>query len=171
MPFLDVFLLIIILYGTLSGYKSGFINTAGSLLGLFIGVYLASRYYEVVAAAWQWLFFGSATVAKGVVFIVIFLLVSRVVKLAVYLADKFFNLLRFFPFTKFINKLAGGVLGLIEGSLIAGLIVFIIVRYPISSSLAAAVASSDFAQQLLTYVEILSPLIADTLEKAKITLL
>ncbi len=163
----EALLFAIIFYYTFSGYKSGFIKTAGSLLGLFIGVYLASRYYQVLAPAWQWLFFGSLTVAKFVVFIVIFWLVSKLAKFAVAIVDGLFDLLRFLPFTTMTNRFAGGVLGLIEGSFVAGLLVLAIVNFSFSKSLTTIVWQSDFAKQLLTFVNILSPLLSDVLIKAK----
>ncbi len=157
----------IIFYYTLSGYKSGFIKTAGSLFGLFIGVYLASRYYQVLAPAWQWLFFGSLAVAKFAVFVVLFLLASKLAKLLVAIVDNFFDLLRFLPFTKVANKFSGGVLGLIEGSFVAGLIVLAVVNFSFSKSLTAIVWQSDFTKQLLAYINILSPLLNEVIAKTK----
>ncbi len=168
MSFFEIVLVIIILYFAFSGFKSGFIRTAGGIFGLLVGVFFASRYYDILAEAWSWLFFGSETVAKVVLFILIFILIDRLFKLAVYFLDKFFNLLKFIPFTKFINKLAGGVFGLVEGVLIVGLFLYIAVRFPISKSLIAVIKDSDIAGQLLNFVNILTPLIADTLEKMKV---
>jgi len=168
MTFFDGVLLFIILYFIWSGFKSGFIRTAGAILGLLIGVYLASRYYEMLAGAWTWLFFGNATIAKIVVFILIFLLVDKVLKLAVFVVDKAFDLLRFIPFSKLANKLAGAVFGLIEGSLVGGMIIFILVRFPVAESLQTAIKGSQLANQLLYFVNVLTPLIPEALEKMEI---
>ncbi len=166
MSLLDAFLLLVIIYLTLSGYRSGFIRAVGSLAGLLVGVYLASRYFQVLASAWQWLFLGRETVARAAVFVVIFLLSSRLVKLLVFLVDKFFNLLRFLPFSRLVNRLAGAVIGLLEGVFIAGLIVFISVKQPFSAGLVEAIYNSELARQLLMYVKILFPLMEGTLIKA-----
>jgi len=168
MTFFDGVLLFIILYFIWAGFKSGFIRTVGSILGLLIGVYLASRYYEMLAGAWTWLFFGNVIIAKIVIFILIFLLVDRLFKLAVFVIDKAFNLLRFIPFSKLANKLAGAVFGLIEGSLIGGMIIFILVRFPISQSLVGAIKGSQLANQLLYFVNVLTPLIPEALKKMEI---
>jgi len=168
MTFLDGVLLFIIIYFIWAGFKSGFIRTAGAILGLLVGVYLASHYYEMLAGAWIWLFFGSELVAKIVMFILIFLLVDKLFKLVVFVIDKAFNLLRFIPFSKLANKLAGSVFGLIEGSLIGGLIIYILVRFPVSESLQGAIKGSELAKQLLYFVNILTPLIPEALEKMEI---
>lgn len=166
--FFEIILIIVIAYFTFAGFKSGFIRTVGGIIGLLVGVFFASRYYDILAVAWSWLFFGSSTVAKVVLFILIFILIDRLFKLVVYFLDKLFNLLKFIPFTKFINKLAGGIFGLIEGLLIVGLFLYIAVRFPISKSLINAIKDSEMAGQLLNFVNILTPLIADTLEKIKV---
>jgi len=168
MSLFDGIILVIILYFAFSGYRSGFIRTVGGILGLLIGVFLAARYYGVLAATWQWLFFGSETLAKVALFILIFIISSRLVKLFMYVLDRFYTLLRFIPFTNFINKIAGGVLGTLEGCLIVGLILYIIVRYPFSQGLIGLISASELAHELLRFVNILAPLIPDTLEGAKI---
>lgn len=168
MTFFDGVLIFIILYFIWAGFKSGFIRTVGGFVGLLVGVYLASHYYEMLSGAWTWLFFGNVILAKIVVFIVIFVLVDKLFKLVAFIIDKAFDLLRFIPFSKLANRLAGGVFGLIEGSLIGGMIIYILVRFPVAESLQGAIENSELANQLLYFVNVLTPLIPEALEKMEI---
>jgi membrane protein required for colicin V production len=168
MSFFEIVILVFIGYYSLAGFKSGFIRTIGGFFGLLIGIFFASRYFEVIAPSWQWIFFNNLLVAKVVIFIFLFIIAEKLFKFAMYLLDRVFNLLRFIPFTKFINKVAGGVFGFLEGALIVGLFIYTLVRFPFSQSLLMAVEQSIFARQLLKFVEILTPLLPDTLEKMKV---
>jgi membrane protein required for colicin V production len=168
MSFFEIIILIIIGYYTLAGFKSGFIRTIGGFFGLLIGIFFASRYFEVIAPSWQWIFFNNLLLAKVIIFLFLFIIVEKLFKLATYALDRIFNLLRFIPFTKLINRIAGGVFGFLEGALIVGLFIYTLVRFPFSQSLLTAVDKSVFARQLLKFVEILTPLLPDALEKMKV---
>jgi membrane protein required for colicin V production len=168
MSFFEIIILIVIGYYTWAGLKSGFIRTLGGFIGLLVGVFFASRYFEIIAQSWQWLFFNNELLAKVSIFIFLFVVIEKFFKLAAYVLDRAFNLLRFIPFTKLINRIAGGVFGFIEGSLIIGLFIYALVRLPFSQSLLAAVDNSLLARQLLKFADILTPLIYDTFEKMKV---
>jgi membrane protein required for colicin V production len=168
MSFFEIVILVIIGYYTLAGFKSGFIRTIGGFFGLLIGIFFASRYFEVIASGWQWIFFNNLLLTKVVIFIFLFIIVEKLFKLAKYALDRVFNLLRFIPFTKLINRVAGGVFGFLEGALIVGLFIYTLVRFPFSQSLVMAVEQSILARQLLKFVEILTPLLPDALEKMKV---
>lgn len=168
MSFFEIVILVIIGYYTLVGFKSGFIRTIGGFFGLLIGIFFASRYFEVIATSWQWIFFNNLLFAKVVIFIFLFIIVEKLFKLVMYALDRVFNLLRFIPFTKLINRIAGGVFGFLEGSLIIGLFIYTLVRFPFSQSLLAAVDKSLIARQLLKFAEILTPLLPEVFEKMKV---
>lgn len=168
MNWLEILFLIIIAYYTWSGFKSGFIRTLGGFLGFLVGIFFASRYFVPIAASWQWLFFGNDILAKFFIFVFLFVVIGKLFKLLTYILDKAFNLLRFVPFTKLINKFAGAIFGLLEGSLIVGLIVYFIVRFPLNEALLIKIESSEIARQLLKFAEILTPLIPEALTKMKV---
>lgn len=168
MNWLEILFLIIIAYYTWGGFKSGFVRTLGGFFGFLVGIFFASRYFEPIASSWQWLFFGSELFAKLFIFIFLFVVIGKLFKLLTYILDKAFNLLRFIPFTKLINKFAGAIFGLLEGSLIVGLIIYFIVRFPFNESLLLKIESSQLARQLLKFAEILTPLISEALTKMKV---
>lgn len=168
MSFLEFLIIMVIVYYTWAGFKSGFIRTLGGFFGLLVGIFFASRYFESIASTWQWLFFGSELLAKFFVFVFLFVVIGKLFKLLTYILDRAFNLLRFIPFTKSLNKLAGAIFGFLEGSLIVGLAVYFIVRFPFSEKLLIKIEASQIARQLLKFSEIITPLIPEAIDKMKI---
>lgn len=168
MSFLEIVIIVVILYYTWAGFKSGFIRTLGGLVGFLVGVFFAARYFAPIASSWQWLFFGSEIFAKFFVFIFLLVAVGKLFKLFTYILDRAFNLLRFIPFTKSLNKLAGAVFGCLEGSLIVGIAFYFLVRFPFSGTILNKIDGSQIARQLLKFAEILTPLIPETIDKMKV---
>jgi uncharacterized membrane protein required for colicin V production len=68
--------------------------------------------------------FGGETVASVVIFILIFLISSRLVGFLFHVLEKTFHLLSFVPFLKSINRLVGGLFGFFEGVILIGAIIF-----------------------------------------------
>lgn len=168
MSFLEIIIIAVILYYTWAGFKSGFIRTLGGLVGFLVGIFFASRYFEPIASTWQWLFFGSELFAKFFVFVFLFVLTGKLFKLVTFILDRAFNLLRFIPFTKSLNKIAGAVFGLLEGSLIVGLALYFMVRFPFNESWLLRIENSQLLKQLVKFAEILTPLIPEAITKMKI---
>ncbi len=157
----DYILLAIIAVFTWIGFWSGFIRSLGRLLGLFLGAALASRYYLVLAPEWTWIFFDNKTVTEIAVFIIIFTLVSRGIGLVFWLLDKIFNVIRFFPFLTTINRLLGGIIGLLEGILSVGLVLFLLTKYQVSPELAGKIETSVIADTILAMSFIVQPFLAE----------
>jgi uncharacterized membrane protein required for colicin V production len=130
MPIIDIILIVIVIAFVLSGLYFGLIQTAGSLVGTFVGIglslYAIDPIYDTIG-----FLFGSldAGVAKVIIFIVAFLLVSRLVGVIFWALDKFYNLFSFIPFTKSINKLLGALFGFVEGVVIVGAAVYFASAY------------------------------------------
>lgn len=167
MTFFEGIVIFFILYFVFSGFKSGFIRTAGAFVGFLVGVFFASHYYEPISQAWLWLFFGNVLLAKVVTFVLLYVLIDKLFKLAVYILDRAFNLLRFIPFTKLINRLAGALFGFLEGSLLVGFTLYLFVRFPVSTTVLAAIERSQLAKQLIKFADILAPLLPDAVETMK----
>lgn len=160
MQTIDYILLAILALFAWSGFWAGLFATAGRFLGLFIGAAIASRYYVVLAPDWMWLVFDNQTLTEIVLFIVIFTLVSRGVGLVFWIIDKLFNVVSFFPFLTTINRLLGAILGLLEGTLYVGLVLFVLTKYPISDRLMEFMNTSIVADTLLAMTFIIQPFLA-----------
>ncbi len=162
MSFVDIILLIILGGFVLFGFWFGIIHTLGALIGTIAGAYLAGHNFAAVAGFVQSYIGGSLAVWKVIAFILIFTIVNRLVGFVFYILDKLFHLLTVIPFLKTINRLAGAILGLIEGALVIGLTLHIAGVVPLSSWFADRVLEpSSIARYMLGVARVLLPLLPE----------
>lgn len=168
MSIFDISLLVILAGFLLAGLKQGLIRMVGKIIGLLAGAYFASHYYlEVYVWGQQWAN-GHENVGKIVAFILVFIIVAKAVDLAFCLIEKFFNFIAFIPGSKYINNLLGAALGLLEGSLFLGLIIYVISRYTlISNFFGQQLSASLVSPYLLKVVDILLPFLPEALKTLK----
>ena len=160
------FTLFVILGGfVLFGLWFGFIHTLGSLVGSVIGAFVASHFYGPIAQWVALLAGGHENLVKVIVFILLFLLVNRLVGFAFWIAEKIFHILTIIPFLSSINRLLGGILGLIEGVLMVGITLFFISKFPIYELVTNALANSKVAAYLIKLSSILWPLLPIALKQ------
>ncbi len=137
---LDIGLLAIVVFFLISGLYRGFIQTAGNLVGLVLGILVSS--YGI----W-WLNDQFSILEKPILAITIFLLitiiVSRLLGWVVDLLDQIWKFISIIPFTGSINKLLGGILGLIEGAIILSAISYFGTTYLTEGSVRTAIESSE----------------------------
>lgn len=168
MAILDIALLIIIAGFVFYGLFFGLIRTVGSLLGLIIGLWLATLLYEPVFAMLHNLAFGFDSIGRSIAFFILFTIINRLVVLLFALLDRTFDFFSIIPFLKTINRLAGAVFGLIESGFLLGFIWYIIQSYPV---LAAFIDKFDTGSKIMPYlirfVEILRPIFPNLLDKLK----
>jgi len=92
-----------------------------------------------------------------VAFILIFILINKIIGLIFYLIGKAFNLISIIPFLKSINRLAGLILGLIEGVLVMGLVIYAVAKFaPALPWLSDGLNKSIIAHYLVVVVAFLS---------------
>lgn len=164
MPVIDIILLIFLGGFVLFGLWFGFIHTLGSLVGVVVGSYLAGQYYEPFGS-YLTSVFDFANLAKIAAFIIIFIIANRLVGFVFWIINKMFNIISIIPFLKSINRLLGALLGFVEGSLVLGLILYILGRYSVSSSLDIALSGSKVAHYLVKEAGILEPLLPEFLRQ------
>ncbi|MFA5047810.1 MAG: CvpA family protein [Patescibacteria group bacterium] len=124
----DVILIVIVLIFALVGFASGLVQAVGTIIGIFVGAWVASHYFVLLGDWLTPIVLGHALVAKIIAFIILFILVSRLIGLIFHLLDKAFKIISIIPFLKSINRLGGMLLGLVEGALVVGLIVYVIAK-------------------------------------------
>lgn len=162
MPIVDVLLLSIVLTFTVLGFAFGFLHTFGSLIGAAAGIFIGSRVSGNVAEQ-----FGMAGGGGQVfVFIVIFILVSRIVGVLFWVAQKVWDLMAFIPFAGMFDRLFGALLGILEGVMIAGVIVFYAIQILPEEAMKIALEHSWLATQLLRSVSFLQLLFPEELRTA-----
>lgn len=166
MVIFDVVLLIILAGFVFYGLFFGLIRTLGSLVGIVAGAWLASRYYLAVFDWAENLFFGYGNLGKVVCFILLFVIINRLIGFGFSLLNKAFNIIAIIPFLKTINRLAGAILGFIEGGLVLGLILYVAAKYSFIGSLFGDwLSGSQVAPFLLKFVNVLLPLLPEVLKK------
>ena len=164
MGLFDIILLIIIGGFAMFGFWFGLIHTLGSLLGTILGAYLASRYYEPMAG---WLISVTGwgdNVSKVVMFIIAFIIINRLVGFGFWIIDRMTSVITKLPFIKGINRLLGLAVGLFEGMITIGLILYFIDKVPLSDFIMTHVASSVIAPYTVSMAGILIPLLPDALK-------
>lgn len=168
MIILDVVLLLTIAGFVFYGLFFGFIRTVGSLLGLIIGLWVATLFYAQAFSIVQSMAFGADAIGKTLTFFILFTLVNRVVVLVFALLDRTFDFFSIIPFLKTINRLAGAVFGLIEGGFVLGFVLYIIQSFSVLSVWVDKVgAGSKIIPYILKFVEILRPVFPTLLDQLK----
>jgi len=169
MLIVDIILLIIILGFFIRGWQQGLIRTLAGLIGIILGIIIASHLYIQLA---EWLtvipfFEHHESLSKIISFIAILFVVNGIIGVGGWLIEKTFNILSFVPFLKTINKLAGGVLGLISGIILLGIAIVIItaIENPLTYYLLGYLQESYIAPWLVTIIGLLSPLWPEVIKK------
>lgn len=163
---LDLGLLLAVFGFIAVGFASGLIQALGSLIGVVFGAWLAGIWYQPVGefiAPWL---ANRRGIALVVAFSLVYLLVTKVVGVGVWLVTKVFHLLKFIPFFGTFNRLLGGLLGLVEGVLATGLVLQVASKV-VPSVATPMVAQSTVAGWLLAASAMLLPLLPEVLRLVK----
>jgi len=168
MSYFDIGLLVILAGFIGNGLAKGLIRLLGQVAGLIIASYVASHFYLVFYEwAKNWTSFSVGT-EKFLSFVILFVVVAGIVSVAFILMEKIFDLISIIPFTKLINRLLGGVLGLVEGSLALGLILFVAARYAwVGGLMGGQLVSSRVAPWLIKVATIIMPFLPEALKTLK----
>jgi membrane protein required for colicin V production len=162
MNFLDYCLLGFIIIFTFFGWRKGFIQTLGSLVGIVIATILATRFYPLVAD-----YLGSSTWSPTLAFFLIFSLTVKLTGVAFWLFGKIFRIITVLPFISTFDKLLGTILGAVEGILIATLAVYFLSKFSVSPKITLLLKQSLLADVFLTISIVFWPLLPEALKKIK----
>lgn len=167
MSLLD-FILLIILFGFVwFGFWAGLIKTLGSLIGVFVGTFFAGMWYESAAGLAKPFVGGNELAAQIVGFILVFIIASQLVGVIFLIINKVFKILTIIPGLKLINRLGGGILGFIEGTLVLGIVLQFAGRLPLSAYWSDQMATSAVIKYFISLSGWLVPLFPKALETAK----
>jgi membrane protein required for colicin V production len=168
MTILDIILLFILAGFVFYGLFYGLIKTVGSLVGVILGAWGAAHFYLSFFDIIKYLFFGLDNLGKVICFLIIFVIINRLATFVFVVLDKTYNILSILPFLKTINRLAGAVFGFIEGGLVLGLALYILVKYVGADNfLGGMLIKSEFTPFLLDFIKILLPLFPEILKEMK----
>lgn len=156
----DVILIAVVLIFAIIGFMFGLISAIGAIVGVIAGAFLATQYFSALADWLQPILFNHAGLARVVGFLLIFAVVNRLVALLFWLVNKIFKIVSIIPFLGPINRLAGAILGLIEGILAVGLAIYVIAKFGADIGwLTAALNTSSIAHWLVAITSFLVKLI------------
>lgn len=156
MNILDIIIFIILIFSVVNGVKDGLIKNVFFLGGTIIGLILATKYNSVIVPLIMKLFHVDGSGAQIISYILIFLIISIVMRIFYRLLVKSSSILAMW------DKIFGGVLGLIESCLILSLI-FILLKsfnFPSEELIQNSLFYStifDFAPEVFDFVKMIIP--------------
>lgn len=168
MSYFDIALLVILLGFVTNGFAKGLIRLLGQVVGLIVASYVASHFYLTFYAWGQDMVNWGEGTEKFLSFLIVFTLVTSLVGVVFIIIEKLFNLISIIPFTKTINRLLGGALGLFEGSLALGLILFVAARYAwIGGMFGSQLVESKVAPLMIKVANVVMPFLPEALKALK----
>jgi|YNPMSStandDraft_2_1061718.scaffolds.fasta_scaffold21322_2 membrane protein required for colicin V production len=138
MELLDIVLLIPFLWFGFKGLTNGFFKELFSTLALFVAIYVAINFSSVVGQWLSELFSSQSKYFKLIVLSITFIGSLFLMKIGVWIADKFFSKIGI----GFINKLLGLVLGIVKGLLIVGTVLYVLGKFDKNETIISAESKS-----------------------------
>ncbi len=139
---IDIILAILSILLIWSGYKHGFIQAFGSLLGLVVSIALG-----IWGVTWLEDLTGFELTSNPVVFVgtflILTLIVSQIIRLIVSALDLVRRLVSIIPFVGLLNSLLGLVLGVFQAGLLIAAVTYVTVTYLPSGVLYNALVASE----------------------------
>ena len=161
----DVALIVLLSGFIFYGLFFGLIRVIGGVAGVVIGAILASRFYLFAYSYIDSFFLGYDNFGHIVAFVLTFFLIRKLVILAFAVLDKIFKIASIIPFLTTFNRLLGATIGLFEGVLILGLLLFVSSKYAIIENwFGEWLATSIVAPWLVKMAGILMPLLPDAIK-------
>ena len=159
MPTSDIIILAIIALFGIFGLRTGLIHALGALVGTILGIYLAGHYYETFTKLLVNFTNWNENFSRILIFILIFFISNRLIGIAFWMAGKIFSIASVVPFLGAIDKMLGGVLGILEGTILVGIAIFFITKFPPSPSFMASLDQSKVAPNVVQFTKFLWPLL------------
>lgn len=121
MNYIDIILVIPMLYGIIRGFYRGFVLELTGLVGWIAGAIIAIKYHHLLESFLIKQFSLTSPYDSIIAFVVTFLIVVLFVFIVGKLTTRLIN---YIALTS-INRILGGILGLVKWGFIAGILVFI----------------------------------------------
>ncbi len=142
MNWLDLIIIIALLISAVAGFMQGFVSTLFSLIGTAIGIIVAANFYTQLASLLK--FISNPNIANIVAFALILIAIFII---AVLIGSALKALLTAIHLGC-ADKIAGGILGVVIGTLVIGSILAIFVKSygegPVTDSLIAGILLKKF---------------------------
>lgn len=165
MQTLDIIILIVLGVFFLFGFVRGFIKQLGAIAGFFVALWAAGAFYQQLLPYVKPLFKDYPAVTEpvsiAVSYIGVYIGVSILFHIFVRLLDQIFRIFSFIPLLKATNRLLGGIVGFLEGLLLASFIILILTALPVFPKTNDVFKKSFFVPWLNLVSNIYKPFIPD----------
>jgi len=165
MGFIDILLILIVAGFVFFGLFFGLVHTLGSLIGAVVGIVLASRLVDPAFHTFGFLF-GSGAMARIILFVIIFFLITRVIGVIFWFVGKVFDVLAWIPFARTFDRLLGALFGFIEGIMVVGVVLFYAMQVLPPDTLRFALETSAVAKYLIAMMSALQVFFPDLARQA-----
>lgn len=163
---IDVILIVFVVIFMVAGGVLGLIHTLGSFFGAIVGVFVASHLSAPVTTVLAPVFGGNTTVVSIVVFLIIYIIASRLFGFFFFLFEKSLGLAAKLPFLKSIDKLLGAILGFLEGVVAVAAFVYFVGSVLPATWIQNLVQTSQVGAWLLSVFGFLSALVPAAVREA-----
>lgn len=163
MNVLDIILLVALLLFAWKGFRTGLVGAIGGFFGIIFGIWASAHNME---RAGEWIMhvaeFDNVALANILGFILIFVAVNIAFGIIISIINRVFHII---PFIDFINKLLGGVVGLVGGLLAVSAFVYMLSLFTISDTIAGVVTGSELAHWAMTFAVIIKPFVPGAIKE------
>lgn len=125
MKILDILLILPLIYGAYKGYKRGFIMSLFFLLAVFVGLYAAFHFTDVLVQYGNDHFHWKSNYVAPITFLSLFLLVGA----GIYFGGKLLESLVKLVKLSILNSLAGALLGLLQWIFFVGSLLLMFISF------------------------------------------
>ncbi len=152
MTLVDYLLLILILLFALKGIFTGLVREVLSLAGFVAGILLAYGFYPLLARELIRYTQGLEYLSEAVAFFLIFLVVVVIFKIVASLITGLLMIVRL----SWLNRLLGGVAGVVKGGILSLFIINTILLIPLPEGIKDSISSSYVVTILLEFSRIMA---------------
>ncbi len=146
MILVDIVLLLIILSFVGRGWRSGFVEALGELIGAVIAFVVARYFAPGLGQILVLLMPGRLGLAQFIGFVIVFIIVIRLVGWLFTLADKILKIITSLPIISSVNKIIGAILGLFTGIVLVGSSVYVVLSLRLDPTLLTWLGGSTVAR-------------------------
>ncbi len=126
----------------------GFVHTIGNLVGSILAILVATRFINPIHDILGFIF-GAGVFGKIILFIIIFIIITKLVGLVFYLVEKVWGVFKWLPMAGSPDRLLGLVIGFIEGVIVVAVILFFALVYLPEGDIRVAMETSIVSKYLL----------------------
>jgi len=141
----DLLIIVLIFLFLVRGLMTGLIKSVFNVIGLVAGILVAFRFYALAADVLLTFLAMPGWLADIITWVALFF----TVQIAVVVIGSFLSLVNRFRLVRLVDRFGGGVAGIILGAAVAGIILLILVSFPLLPELESKIEEADLAPFLV----------------------